>query len=243
MNNDNKGPLTLAVDIGGSGIKMLVLDTEGNPVTERTRRATPHPALPEAVLTELLAQLPEHGDFDRISVGFPGVVVDGVTINAANLHKDWIGFDLAGTIKERASVPVRVANDADIQGFGVIKGTGVELVLTLGTGFGSALFIDGILVPNLELGHHRFKHGKTYEQLLGQFARKEAGNKKWRGRLLEALRELDHLFNPNVIYLGGGNAKKVKVPLPEHVELTHNIAGILGGIKLWTHTTGGHRSQ
>ncbi len=226
-------PLTLAIDIGGSGIKMLVLDNSGNPVTERTRLPTPHPATPDAVLTTIEAQLKDHGSFDRISVGFPGVVTDGMTISAHNLHKDWVGFELAKTINEMTSLPVKVANDADIQGFGVIKGKGVELVLTLGTGFGSALFVDGNLVPNLELGHHRFKNGKTYEELLGQYARKHDGKDKWRRRVVDAIHNLDALFNPAVIYIGGGNAKKIKVPLPEHVEITHNIAGILGGIKLW----------
>jgi len=233
LHSEVKKPLTLAIDIGGSGLKMLVLDSQGQPVTERTRRDTPRPALPGAVLMAIESQLNEHGKFDRISVGFPGVVVDGVTMSAHNLHKYWQGFDLAHDISQRTSVPVRVVNDADMQGYGVISGQGVELVLTLGTGFGSALFIDGTLVPNLELGHHIFKNDKTYEQLLGQSARKQSGNKKWRKRLLEAITQLDALFNPRVIYIGGGNAKKINCPLPEHVEITHNIAGILGGIKLW----------
>ncbi|MBT8448763.1 MAG: ROK family protein, partial [Gammaproteobacteria bacterium] len=184
-------------------------------------------------LMAIESQLNEHGNFDRISVGFPGVVVDGVTMSAHNLHKYWQGFDLANDIAKRTSVPVRVVNDADMQGYGVISGQGVELVLTLGTGFGSALFIDGMLVPNLELGHHIFKNNKTYEQLLGQSARKHAGNKRWRKRLLQAIKQLDALFNPRVIYIGGGNAKKINMSLPEKVKTTHNIAGILGGIKLW----------
>lgn len=226
-------PYTLAIDIGGSGIKMLVLDATGNPVTEKTRLKTPQPALPEAVIATIKDQLNEHGTFDRISIGFPGVVIDGVTMGAVNLHKDWQKFDLATAISDLTSVPVRVANDADIQGYGVINGQGVELVVTLGTGFGSALFSEGVLVPNVELGHHPFEKKMTYEDLLGQVARKSQGNKEWSKTLLRAIEQLDELFNPTTIYLGGGNSSKIKVELPDHVQITKNIAGILGGIKLW----------
>jgi polyphosphate glucokinase len=230
---EDKAPLTLSIDIGGSNVKMLVLDADGTPVTERTKRPTPHPALPEAVISVIKDQLDEHGHFDRISIGFPGVVIDDVVITAVNLHEDWHDIELARIMSDITSVPVRVANDADMQGYGVITGKGVELVITLGTGFGSALFTNGILVPNLELGHHMFKDGHTYEELLGQSARKAVGNDIWNNRLAEAIKELDELFNPNVIYVGGGNAKKIKLPLPEHATITHNIAGILGGIYLW----------
>ena len=233
MNIEVKTPLTLAVDIGGSNVKMLVLDADGQPVTERTKRETPRPAIPEAVLSAVIDQIPEHGRFDRVSVGFPGVVIAGVVMTAANLHEDWHNFELAKVLSEQTAVPVRVANDADIQGYGVVEGNGVELVITLGTGFGSALFTDDVLVPNLELGHHIFKDSKTYEELLGQAGRKAIGNQEWSQLLIEALTQLDALFNPNVIYVGGGNAKKIKLPLPEHATITHNIAGILGGIKLW----------
>ncbi len=103
----------------------------------------------------------------------------------------------------------------------------------LGTGFGSALLVDGVLVPNLELGHHPFELGQTYEVLLGQSARRNVGNKEWSERLLRAINQLDALFNPVTIYVGAGNTKKLKVTLPEHVKITPNITGILGGIKLW----------
>ncbi len=234
MTNTNNKPLTLAIDVGGSKIKMLVLDSSGTPVTERTRCETPRPAVPAAILKAIESQLDAHGQFDRISVGFPGVVMDGVTMNAANLHPDWQGYNLAKAVRDMAFVPVRVANDADIQGYGVIQGSGVELVITLGTGFGSSLFVDGKLVPNLELGHHNFEKGHTYEERLGQAGRKACGNDVWRKRLIRALRQLDELFNPTRIYIGGGNAKKIKTNLPEKIMLTENIAGILGGIRLWS---------
>ena len=170
MTEQDKSTRTLAVDIGGSGIKVMVLDAEGEPKTERSRLETPQPPKPEPVLEAIASLASGQGEFDRVSLGFPGVVCRGIIKTAVNLDPSWIDFDLATTLKDRLGKPVRVANDADIQGLGAIAGTGVELVITLGTGFGSALFVDGILVPNLELGHHQFRKGETYEQQLGRSA-------------------------------------------------------------------------
>lgn len=230
---DTSTQKTLTVDIGGSGIKVMVLDEEGNPLGDRARVPTPQPAEPDAVLGEIVKLAKEQSDFDRVSVGFPGVMRKGVTATAANLHKDWIGFDLEGTLSEQLGKPVRALNDADVQGFGAISGQGVELVVTLGTGFGSALFVDGKLVPNLEAAHHPFRKGKTYEENLGRAALDTAGKKKWRRRVLQAIASLEHLFNYDTLYIGGGNAKKIKVDLPPNVKLVPNVAGLLGGIALW----------
>jgi len=223
---------TMAVDIGGSGIKVMVLDGEGNPLTERDRQPTPQPATPDAVLA-VITQLTEGKDFDRVSVGFPGVVRHGKTETAVNLHPDWQGYDLAGTLHAQLRKPVRAANDADIQGLGAIAGQGVELVVTLGTGFGSALFLNGKLVPNLELGHHAFRKGNTYEEQLGNVVLEEIGKKKWNERLERAIAQLALVFNYDTLYLGGGNAKEIKIDLPSNVKTVPNIAGLLGGIALW----------
>jgi len=223
---------TLAIDIGGSGIKVMVLNPSGQPLTERDRLETPYPATPEAVLTVIQA-LAENKSFDRISVGFPGVIRAGVTETAANLHPDWLGFHLQEALQKRLVKPVRVANDADLQGLGVVRGQGVELVITLGTGVGSALFVQGILVPNLELGHHPFRKGETYEQQLGRAALDEVGKKKWNERLRKAIAQLSHTFNYDVLYLGGGNAKEIRLELPPTVQVVPNVAGLLGGIALW----------
>lgn len=228
----NQLPQTLAVDIGGSGIKVMVLDSQGNPLSDRDRRETPQPALPEAVVTVIL-ELAQGKTFDRVSVGFPGVVKGGVTLTAANLTPEWIGFDLGKTLCDRLGKPTRVINDADMQGLGAISGQGVELVVTLGTGFGSALFLQGHLVPNLELGHHEFRKGETYEQQLGRAALDTVGKKKWNERLGKAIASLEHLFNYDNLYIGGGNAKKVELELPPRVQLVPNISGLLGGIALW----------
>jgi polyphosphate glucokinase len=223
---------TLAVDIGGSGIKVMVLDEEGNPLSDRDRLKTPQPAKPEPVL-EIIVTLVQKQEYDRVSVGFPGVVQRGVIKTAVNLHPDWINFDLATSLSNLLSKPVRVANDADIQGFGAIKGQGVELVLTLGTGFGSALFIDGRLVPNLEMGHHPFRKGETYEEQLGRAALELVGNKKWNSRLQKAIAYLEHLFNYDALYIGGGETKNIDFELPKNAQIVPNVTGLLGGIKLW----------
>ena len=224
---------TLAVDIGGSGIKAIVLDEADKPLTERGRVDTPEPATPRAVIRAIVALAKKQREFDRVSVGFPGVVRSGVTETAHNLHPAWKGFGFAKALSKSLGKPVRVGNDADVQGFGVITGRGVELVITLGTGFGSALFIDGKLAPNLELGHHPFRGGKTYEEILGSSALKKAGKKKWNRRLRTAIQQLEALFNYDSLLIGGGNAKKIVGVLPANVKTVPNVAGLLGGIALW----------
>ena len=224
---------TLAIDIGGTGIKALVLSATGKPLTERTRVKTPRPARPGAVVTSIVGLAKDQGEFDRVSVGFPGVVRRGVTVTAPNLDGKWGGFKLAEVLSTKLGKPARVANDADVQGFGAIEGHGVELVLTLGTGFGSALFVDGRLVPNLEIAHHPFDKGHTYEEKLSDAARKQIGKKQWNARLRTAIATLQQAFNYDHLYLGGGNATKVTLPLPPHVTTVENVAGLLGGIALW----------
>jgi polyphosphate glucokinase len=128
---------------------------------------------------------------------------------------------------------VRVINDADLQGYGVIEGRGVELVLTLGTGLGTALFVNGHLVPNLELGHHPFKKGKTYEERVCDAEFRKLGKKEWSERVKEMLDQLAPIFNYDLLHLGGGNAEHLKIELPANVRLFSNVDGMTGGIRLW----------
>lgn len=226
-------PRTLAVDIGGTGLKTIVLDAAGKPLTERLRVDTPRPATPKAILAALVGMARQQGGFERVSVGFPGVVRRGVTETAFNLDPRWVGTDLRSALAKALGKPVRSANDADVQGLGVIRGEGVELVITLGTGFGSSLFVDGHLVPNVQLAHHAGWGRKTYEEELGAKALEKAGKKKWNRRLGKAIASLDALFNFDRLYIGGGNAKKVTLDLPPKVKLVSNLAGLTGGIALW----------
>jgi polyphosphate glucokinase len=229
-------PHTLVVDIGGTGIKRIVVDAEGDAITERLRQLTPQPATPEAVLAvigQLIDQTPR--TYSRVSVGFPGVVRHGVTHTAPNLGTEsWRGVELAEAISALAGAPTQVINDAELQGYGVIEGAGVELVLTLGTGLGSGLYTDGLLVPNLELGHHPFEKDRTYEERVSNAERQRVGNKKWRSRVMRALGVIQPIFNPDVIHLGGGNTKKIpREMLPEGVRIFANVEGMTGGVRLW----------
>jgi polyphosphate glucokinase len=228
------GPRTLSIDIGGTGLKMMVLDADGRPVSERDRVETPRPATPAAVLRALGPLIRRQPAFDRVSVGFPGVVHAGVVQTAPNLHPRFQGFDLAKALARVAKKPVRVCNDADVQGFGAIRGRGLEMVITLGTGMGSGLYIDGRLVPNLELAHHLYSNGKTYEEYVGKAALERAGRKRWRRRVSRVVNHLQPVFNYQTLYIGGGNAKRLHADdLPANVKIVSNEAGVLGGIALW----------
>src|SRR6185436_3746319 len=155
---------TLCIDIGGTGLKLMVVSHAGKALTERLRVETPKPATPAKVLAELgklikQVKVPYH----RVSVGFPGVVVESVVKTAPNLGEAFQGFALGKAISKLTGKPTRVLNDAGVQGHGVIEGRGTELCVTLGTGFGFALYVDGRYVPNIEMAHHPFKDGQTYE--------------------------------------------------------------------------------
>jgi polyphosphate glucokinase len=228
-------PRTLCIDIGGTGLKALTVGPTGRPINKRVRMETPRPATPQAVLRALEKLVAPLGAFDRASVGFPGVCIDGVTKTAHNLHPKWIGFPLARTLTRVLKRPTRVINDAGVQGYGVVRGKGVEMVLTFGTGMGCALFVDGRYVPNIELAHHPFKRGKTYEDYIGKGALERGGKKKWNRRVAKVVAQVEPIFNPQVLYLGGGNAKHIRVRLPPHVKVVSNTAGLLGGIALWNH--------
>jgi polyphosphate glucokinase len=210
----------------------MLLDPKGKPLSERQRVVTPAIPTPTAVLKaldELAAMLP---GFDRVSAGFPGVIKKGVTLGAFNLHPNWAGFPLQAELEKRWKKPVRVANDASIQGYGAVKGDGVEMTLTLGTGMGSSLFTNGHLCPGLELGHHPWKK-KTYEDYLGRRGLDKYGKKKWNELLQEAIAQTSATFNWDHLYLGGGNTKKIEFKLPKDVEIVSNESGILGGVALW----------
>jgi polyphosphate glucokinase len=224
--------VTLSIDIGGSGIKAMLLDARGKPISARERIVTPAVPTPKAVLGALDNLRARLAAFDRVSVGFPGVVKRGITYNAANLSPKWANFPLQRELEKLWKKPVRVANDASVQGYGAVKGHGVELLLTFGTGMGSAIFTDGKLCPGLELGHHPWRE-KTYEDYLGRRGLDKSGKKQWNKRLQEAIEQTAATFNWDHLYLGGGNTKKINFKLPKNVSIVSNEEGILGGVKLW----------
>lgn len=225
---------TLAIDVGGSGLKASVVDDAGRLLTDRVRVETPVGRPPREIVEALARLIAPLGAFDRVSVGFPGVVRNGRVLTAPNLdNKGWKGFDLAGALGRALGKPVRVANDADVQGLAVIAGKGVEMVVTLGTGFGSGLYLDGRLAPHLELSHHPFRKGETYDEQLGNAARRRLGNRKWNKRVRRAIRTLRALTSFDHLYIGGGNAKKIEFELDPDVTVVSNDAGLKGGVVLW----------
>jgi polyphosphate glucokinase len=240
-------PLTLSIDIGGTGLKASVLDAAGVMVADRVVVKTTYPCPPLKMvddLARLVAPLPAA---ERVSAGFPGMVRNGRILSAPHfvtehgpgtmiepdLVQKWSGFDLAGALSSRLGKPTRVANDADVQGAAVVTGKGLELVVTLGTGVGTAFFYEGRLLPHLEFAHHPFLKGDTYNEQLGDAARKAVGNARWNKRVRRAVTTLRALSFFDHCYLGGGNAKKLHGDLGDDVSVIENTAGILGGIRLW----------
>ncbi len=226
---------TLTIDIGGSGIKAAVLDPNGRRIADRLRVATPVGATPRRFVTAIVALVAPLRPFDRVSVGFPGVVRAGVVRTAANLgNPRWIGFDLEAALTTPLRVPVRVRNDADLAGLGAIQGHGVEMVVTLGTGVGSGIYEDGRLGPHLELGHHPFRKGKTYEECLGDAALRTRGKRKWRDDLVRAIGHWRDLLHFDRLFLGGGNARHAAVDGVSDIVVVTNEAALVGGVALWS---------
>lgn len=226
----------LAIDVGGTGVKAAVLDAEGIMLTERERAKTPHPTTQEGLLDTILGVVErvKATGFNRVSVGFPGVVRRGVILTAPKLGTEELcGYPLAQVLEERLGCPTRLINDADMQGLAAVRGHGVELVLTFGTGMGSALFSEGQLGPHLELSVHPFRKGETYNDQLGNDAFKKIGAEKWNSRVRKAIRTLRVLTTPDRIYVGGGNAKEITFKLDDDTEIIDNTNGIKGGAWLW----------
>jgi polyphosphate glucokinase len=247
-------PYTLAIDVGGTGLKASVLSKTGAMMADRVRAETKYPLPPDgdtglvAALTALVKPLPEA---DRISCGFPGMVRNGLILSAPHfvtkkgpgtavdkkLSDAWAKFDLATALSTALGKPTKVANDADVQGAAVVQGKGLEVVITLGTGFGSAIFSDGQLMPHLELAHQPFRKEETYNDQLGELGRKNKGDETWNHRVREAVINMEALFFYDHLYIGGGNARRINRDelgeLLERITIVDNSAGILGGIKLW----------
>jgi len=227
-------PRTLSIDIGGTGLKASVLDALGRMVEEHVRMPTPYPCTPAILIDALVRLTAPLTAYDRISIGFPGVVREGRIITAPHFNgKSWVDYPLAEALARRLGKPARLLNDAEVQGLGIIKGRGLEVVLTLGTGVGSAIFSNGALTPHLELAHHPIHKDETYNEYVGNAARQALTRRKWNKRVLKVIEHVYALVHYDILYLGGGNAARVNVALPDNVQLTSNDAGITGGIRLW----------
>ena len=205
----------LGIDIGGTGIKGALVDTDsGEMLTERYRLLTPRPATPQAMITTIAEIVKQFRWQGPVGCGFPGVVKDGVAYTASNLAKEWIGFNLKSSLGKLTGCDVAVLNDADAAGLAEIQfGAGrgrddVVLVITLGTGIGTALFVGNQLVPNLELGHIEVG-GKEAEKMTAGIVREQAklSWKKWGKRVNRYLIAMEKLLWPDLIVVGGGVSK------------------------------------
>lgn len=239
---------TLCIDVGGTGLKAAVVGADGTMATDRVRVEVEYPMAPSDLLDRLTALTTPLPVTTRTSVGFPGVVRRGVVLTAPHfvtahgpgtriddaLVAAWSGFDLATALQDRFGTPTRVINDADLQGLDVTTGSGIEMVVTLGTGLGTSILVDGVLAPHLELAHHPFRHDETYNEQLGDAARRRIGAKKWNRRVARAIGVLDALVRFDRLFIGGGNARHLTIPLDPKVSVIDANAGILGGVRLWS---------
>jgi polyphosphate glucokinase len=223
----------LTIDIGGSHIKAVILNAAGGIISDYKRVSTPVPAKPEALLTAI-KQLVTDFDFHKVSVGFPGYVKNGIVITAPNLETpSWSGYNLELALSKSLQRPVKVVNDADLQGLGLANGKGLELVITLGTGFGTALINNGLLLPHLELAHHPVTKNQTYDEYIGQKAFDKSGKKRWNKRMKSVIRNLKTVFHYDHLYISGGNADQLSFNLEPNISIDSNREGIKGGAKLW----------
>lgn len=224
----------LAIDIGGSNIKATVLNGQGNYLQEYEREKTPSPPTPQsfvALIKEIASRFPE---YDSVAAGFPGYVKNGIVKTAPKLGNDiWKDYDLQKQLTKVLGKPALVINDADLQGLSLAKGKGVEMVITLGTGFGSAVMKDGFLAPHLEMSQHPVTKSKNYNDYIGEAALVKIGKTRWRKRMKKVLRILKTVFNYDHLYISGGNAELLNFKLDENVTIENNREGIKGGAVLW----------
>jgi polyphosphate glucokinase len=239
--------LTLSIDIGGSGFKASIVNAQGVMVTDRVRVDTPYPCPPERLVETVSELVQPLLSVHRVSVGFPGLVRHGHVIEVPSLSRreyggardpelaaEWHGFDLAHALAQAFQLPTKVVNDADMQGCAVVRGQGLEFVMTLGTGVGTALFNDGVLLPHLELSHGPFRNGLTFDISLGNAQRKEIGNERWAKRVRKAVAAFDDMLFFDHLYVGGGNAKHLSpADIGPKGEVVPNTSGILGGVRVW----------
>lgn len=244
-------PITLSVDCGGGGIKASVLDAVGTMIAPPVRTTTPYPLPPQLlieIIEDLLAGLP---GVDRVTVGMPGMIRHGVVISTPHyvtksgprtkvlpdLVDQWSGFDMRRHLADRLGHPVMVLNDAEVHGAGVIAGSGLELIFTLGTGLGNAVFDGGRLAPHHELSQAPVRWGLTYDDYLGEHERIRLGDAHWSRRVRTVVDHLRPVFLWDRLYLGGGNSRRISpgtlARLGDDVIIVPNSSGILGGVRAW----------
>lgn len=224
----------LAVDIGGTLIKASIIDSDATMLAQWVRVSTPVEATPEHVIATIDAIAHELPSYHKISVAFPGVVLDGIVKTAPNLASDsWHNYDIKSAIQSKFGCDVRILNDAIVQGLGVARGPGLECVLTLGTGLGCAIFRDGRFLVQLELGQNGYCASQNFDDYVGHAAFMAEGEHEWNSRVEKTFAIIRNLVMPDRILVGGGNARRLTFALPDDITVFPMTAGITGGARLW----------
>ncbi|WP_277064169.1 ROK family protein [Schaalia cardiffensis] len=243
--------MTLAIDCGGGGIKASVLDSHGTMIAPPLRTPTPYP-LPPALLVQtavdLAKQLPRA---NRVTMGMPGMIRHGVVVATPHyitrsgprskilpeLVEEWRFFDMGRALGRALELPTKVLNDAEVAGAGVVTGTGLEMIITLGTGLGNAVFDGGVLAPHIEVSQGFVRWGLTYDDYIGEHERLRLGDTHWSRRVRRIVDGLRPMYLWDRLYLGGGNSKRItaahRAKLGEDVIIVPNDAGIIGGVRAW----------
>lgn len=250
------GVVTVCVDVGATSLKAGLVDAKGELVGERVKLKTTWPMTPQRLVEEvarLVVRLPRA---DRLALGFPGPVIDGVVVNGANFERTagpgtpsteelaqaWQGFELQRRLAATFELDARVANDADVAALACARGKGLELTVTLGSGFGTGLTFDGHLQPHLECSQLRWSRRETFDDVLGEHARKRDGEPKWHTRVLGAIELLSSVLGFDHLHLSGGNAPRVRRDQLGAIEAITTVTaptrqGILGGVHLFDPAT------
>ena len=242
---------TLSVDCGGGGIKASVLDAEGNIISRAVRTPTPYP-LPPMKLVETIASLASQlPGPDRVTVGMPGMIRHGVVIATPHyitkdgprskvlpdLVESWARFDMSTSVSRALGSPSLVLNDAEVAGAGVVTGRGLEMIVTLGTGLGNAVFDNGVLAPHVEVSQGPVRWGLTYDDYIGEHERLRLGDTHWSRRVRRVVDGLRPMYMWDRLYLGGGNSKRITASnlhlMGDDVIVVPNDAGIIGGVRAW----------
>ncbi|MBE6476168.1 MAG: ROK family protein [Actinomyces succiniciruminis] len=242
---------TLSVDCGGGGIKASVLDADGAIISRALRTPTPYPLPPELLvdtIKDLADQLPPA---DRVTVGMPGMIRHGVVIATPHyITKDgprsrvlpelveaWARFDMGGRLQGTLGRPVLVLNDAEVAGAGVVTGHGLEMIVTLGTGLGNAVFDNGVLAPHVEVSQGPVRWGLSYDDYIGEHERLRLGDAHWSRRVRRVVEALRPMYMWDRLYLGGGNSRRITAfqldKIGDDVVVVPNEAGMTGGARCW----------
>ena len=243
--------LTLSVDCGGLFLKSCVLDDSGTMHSKPNRIETPYPLSPERfveTIHQIASELPKAY---RATIGMPGMIRNGVVVATPHyinvrgprtkvdpdLQEQWRDCDIQKAISENLGIPTLVLNDAEVHGAGIITGSGYEVVITLGTGLGFAIFYGGKLTPHFEFSHATVRRGTTYDTWIGELERKRLGNVFWSRRIKQLVEELRPVFKWDRLYIGGGNARLIRpndlMKMGDDVVIVPNTAGVAGGVRAW----------